>query len=114
MSENPETINNVEAKAFNPFQNFIGRLDKDFQCKVVNVEFSCGDCCKKAVEGVLTLIGRDFIELTSERSFEVLTFIPGIKEPFRERVRAIIIPLERVCSVERPSFKKHEDHKDSC
>jgi hypothetical protein len=52
MSDNPETINNVEAKAFNPFQNFIGRLDKDFQCKVVNVEFSCGECCKKAVAGI--------------------------------------------------------------
>ena len=96
MSDNPETINNVEAKAFNPFQNFIGS----------------GECCKKAVGGILTLIGRDFIELTSDHSFEVLTFIPGVAAPFRERVRVIIIPLERVCSVERPC--PHKKHDDSC
>ena len=47
MSDNPETINDVEAKAFNPFQNFIGMLDKDFQCKVVNVEFSAENAVKK-------------------------------------------------------------------
>lgn len=114
MSESPEISNNMEAKAFNPFQNFIGQLDKNFQCKEVNVEFSCGDCCKKAVGGILTLIGRDFIELTSDDSFDVLTFIPGVKEPFKERVRVIIIPLDRVCSVERPAKKHGDCHEDPC
>lgn len=112
MSENPEISKGAEVKAFNPFQNFTGRLDVEFQCKRVNVEFCCGNCCKKAVGGILTLIGRDFIELTSDCPFEVLTFVPGVAVPFKEWVRAIIIPLDRVCSVERPS--SCSKHDDSC
>jgi hypothetical protein len=111
MSENQTK---VEARAFNPFENFTGRLDKEFQCKVVNVEYCCGDCCKKAEGGILSLIGKDFVELTADDDFiDVLTFVPGVKEPFKQKVKAIIIPGHRICSVQRASKKRHDD-KDRC
>jgi len=105
MSEN----NKAEARMFNPFENFTGRLDKEFQCKVVNVEYSCGNCCKKAEGGILSLIGKDFIELTADDdSIDVLTFVAGIDKPFKQRVREILIPLDNICSVQRAAKKKYD------
>ncbi|AOQ24454.1 hypothetical protein MTAT_23020 [Moorella thermoacetica] len=43
--------------------NFLRRLAARFQDRVANVEFFCGECCKKDKGGKLTLVGRDFIEL---------------------------------------------------
>ena len=58
MSEN----NKVEARMFNPFENFTGRLDKEFQCKVVNVEYSpCGNYYSKSK-------GRNFKSPRSEKT----------------------------------------------
>ncbi|QGP92979.1 hypothetical protein MGLY_23730 [Neomoorella glycerini] len=84
-------------------ENFIRRLASRFQDRVVNVEFFCGECCKKAKGGELTLIGRDFIELTAAEDYEieVITFSGGDVVD-NEFVEVIIIPLSQVCSVEIP------------
>lgn len=86
-------------------QEFEERLDTDYQDRLVNVEFFCGECCKKVVGGILTRIGKDFIEVTAAIPFTpflVLTFFGGSSIPVVETATAIIIPLKQVCSVERP------------
>jgi hypothetical protein len=101
----------VEARMFNPFENFTGRLDKEFQCKPVNVEYSCGNCCKKAEGGILSLIGKDFIELTADDdSIDVFTFVAGVDKPFKQSVREILIPLDNICSIQRAAKKKRDDY----
>lgn len=92
-------------RTLSPLQNFNERLDTDFQDRLVNVEFFCGDCCKKVIGGILTRIGKDFIEVTAVTPFTpflILTFFPGQCLPLVEIATAIIIPLKQVCSVERP------------
>ncbi|SMB91845.1 hypothetical protein SAMN00808754_0534 [Thermanaeromonas toyohensis ToBE] len=86
------------------FENFIVRLVRRFQDKVVNVEFFCGECCKKAVGGTLTLVGRDFLELEAPQEEKIQVFtISGGTIVLEELVEAIIIPLKQVCSVEIPN-----------
>lgn len=94
-------------------ENFIRRLASRFQGRVVNVEFFCGECCKKAKGGKLTLIGRDFIELTEvdDLEIEVIT-ISGGDVVDTEFVDVIIIPLSQVCSVEIPEKCKDDETSD--
>jgi len=81
-------------------ESFIERLDEAFQDRVVTVEFSCRDCCKKAIGGILTRIGKDFIELSSVLPFPIVTFFPGNIVPLVEFATSAIIPLDNVCGVE--------------
>ncbi len=107
MADNNNTNTNVQRVTMD---NFLRRLAARFQDKVVNVEFFCGECCKKAKGGKLTLIGRDFIELTADDydEIEVLTFSGGNLVD-TEFVDVIIIPLSQVCSVEIPEKCKDDD-----
>lgn len=97
-------------------ETFVFELREEFLNKIVNVEFCCGDHVKKAVEGRLVEVGKDFIELVAEEeAIEVILFGDD-NQQFKERVRKIIIPIERICSVEDPCRKKHDpcdedDHK---
>ncbi|MDN5327277.1 MAG: hypothetical protein PWP41_1973 [Moorella sp. (in: firmicutes)] len=105
---NSNTNTNVQRVTL---ENFIRRLASRFQDRVVNVEFFCGECCKKAKGGKLKLIGRDFIELTEvdNLEIEVITFSGGHVVD-NEFVDVIIIPLSQVCSVEIPE-KCNDDDK---
>lgn len=69
---------------------------------VVDVEFSCGECCKKAFGGKLAFIGSDFILLSRPdltQPILVKAFSAG-KLVAKEFVSLIFIPFEHVCSIE--------------
>lgn len=77
------------------------RNQGDLRSLKVAVEFECGDCCKKAsnarlidvVDGVLVLAACD------DALILVRTFDEG-KVVDKQLAKVVIIPLERVCSVE--------------
>ncbi|AFV12597.1 hypothetical protein Tph_c24100 [Thermacetogenium phaeum DSM 12270] len=92
------------------FEAFSSVLTDNFHKKKVNVEFFCGECCKKAVKGKLEHIDRHVIILDGdEKDIKVITF--GDKGPIDiEFVEKIIIPIKNICSVEIPSRDdKRED-----
>ncbi|GAB4271784.1 hypothetical protein [Thermincola ferriacetica] len=71
---------------------------KRFIGKNLNVEFECNGCCKRAIGGVLTIVGDDFIELTG--TITIVTLVPGFPHPIKKNATTILIPLARVCSIE--------------
>ncbi len=87
---------------FIPFLGITGVVKDRFLDKVVDVEFECGECCKKVFGGRLALIGNDFILLSQvhlSKPILVKAFSAG-KLVVKEFVESIIIPFDRVCSIE--------------
>ncbi|HHV62418.1 MAG TPA: hypothetical protein GXX51_07250 [Firmicutes bacterium] len=69
------------------------------QC--IAVEFECDDCCKKALNArILTVIDGFLILVGFNNGCILVKTISGGELVEKEVVRAIIIPLNRVCSVE--------------
>ncbi|MFW5971929.1 MAG: hypothetical protein ACOCRL_00420 [Bacillota bacterium] len=100
MSEEKNQELEVNLQMFRPHESFQRRLDENFQDQLVVVEFCCGQFLKKAM-GVLTLIGKDFIELTAFSNDIVTIDIYGPKGIVEtEEAASIIIPIERVAGVE--------------
>ncbi|HHV79628.1 MAG TPA: hypothetical protein GXX40_08505 [Firmicutes bacterium] len=91
------------------FENFLSRLRR-LQDSRVNVEFFCGNCCKKAIGGTLSKIGTNFIELTAhhELQIEVITFFN--ETTFSQFVDGIVIPITQVCSVELIEEEEENNH----
>ncbi len=93
-------------------ETFVFELREEFLNRIVNVEFCCGGHVKKAVEGRLVEVGRDFIELVAvDEAIEVILFGDD-NQQFIERVLKIIIPIDHICSVEDPCKKKKHDPCD--
>ncbi|MGI6132774.1 MAG: hypothetical protein ACOYES_13045 [Bacillota bacterium] len=67
----------------------------------VAVEFSCGDCSKKALNAKVKDICAGLLILTpfDSRGIDIKVFCGGALVE-RETAQAVIIPLERVCAVE--------------
>ncbi|MGE5572108.1 MAG: hypothetical protein ACM3ZU_03685 [Bacteroidota bacterium] len=73
--------------------------DVDSLC--IAVEFECDDCCKKALNArILRVIDEFLILVGFEEASIVVKTISGGQLVERELVRAIVIPLDRVCSIE--------------
>ena len=82
----------------NHTESFIYRVKKTFKGKVVNVEFHCGDCCKKVIKGKLHIVTDSFIELVEDdHSIKVITF--SVAKKFVEHVEKIIIPVKLVFTI---------------
>jgi hypothetical protein len=93
-------------------ETFVFELKEEFLNRVVNVEFCCGDHVKKAKNGRLIEVGKDFIELVADdEAIEVILFGEE-KQIDEERVAKIIIPIDHVCSVEDPCRKKCDPCQD--
>ena len=73
----------------------------DLESLCIAVEFECDDCCKKALNArILRVIGEFLVLVGFEDACIVVKTISGGQLVERELVRAIVIPLERVCSIE--------------
>lgn len=73
----------------------------DLERLCIAVEFECDDCCKKALNARILRIIRGFVILVGFGGASILVkTISGGQLVERELVRAIIIPLDRVCSIE--------------
>ena len=83
---------------FHP-RDFVKKL-KEFLKKRINVEFECGNCCKRVTGGTLVEVGSDFIRL--EGDINIIIFIPGLTKPIIKKARIIVIPIIRICDIERP------------
>lgn len=96
-------MSDVDATAnFVPIMDITAVIRDRFLDQVVDVEFECGECCKKAFGGNLLLVGCDFILLTQVCPTEpilVKAFSAG-NLVIKEFVSSIIIPFNRICSVE--------------
>ncbi|NPV54441.1 MAG: hypothetical protein HPY71_13150 [Firmicutes bacterium] len=69
------------------------------QC--IAVEFECDDCCKKALNAkILTIVDGFLILVGFNKGCILVKTISGGELVEKEVVRAIVIPLNRVCSVE--------------
>lgn len=90
-------------EVINTFEAFSSTVMENFHEKKVNVEFFCGECCKKAIKGKLEHIDPFVIILSGDKNdIKVITF--GDHGPIDiEFVEKIIIPVRNVCSVEIPS-----------
>lgn len=85
-----------------PVLDIAGVIRDRFLSRVVDVEFECGECCKKAFGGNLALIGNGFILLSQthpSKPILVKAFSAG-KLVVKEFVSLIFIPFDRVCSIE--------------
>ncbi|MGD0622000.1 MAG: hypothetical protein ABSA82_06015 [Thermacetogeniaceae bacterium] len=102
----------AEEKALELFgsETLVFELKEEFLNKQVNVEFCCGQHVKKAVGGRLVEVGRDFIELvrTDDQAITVILFGDD-NQKYQELDEKIIIPLDRVCSVEDPCKPCHKE-----
>lgn len=96
-------INNDTNLRLGFMENFRDRLATTgvFQGEVVNVDYSDSKGIVKRVIGApLTLIGGNFIELSSPSPFGILTLVPNIPGfPSMELVRTVIIPISGILDV---------------
>lgn len=100
MTEENNQELEVNLQMFRPHECFQRRLGEEFQDQIVVVEFCCGQFLKKAI-GVLTLIGKDFVELVAIRGDVIAVDIYGPSGIIdTEEAASIIIPLDRVAGVE--------------
>ncbi len=67
----------------------------------IGIEFECGDCCKKVTNGFKLFIACDSIILLPAQceSLVLRVFCCG-KIVDKQLLKAIIIPLEKLCSIE--------------
>lgn len=73
-----------------------------FQGAVVNVDYSDFSGVAKRVFGApLTIIGNDFIELSSNSPFPVFSIITSMPVPFVELVNTLIIPISNILDVRK-------------
>lgn len=107
MEETLKTEDTVKKDLFSdPMLNAIGELEtiKDFgdpQSHRVAVEFECDDCCKKALNArILTVVDEFLILVAHDDGCILIKTISGGQLVEKEIAKAIIIPLERVCSIE--------------
>jgi hypothetical protein len=91
---------------------FALELKEEFLNQIVNVEFCCGAHVKKALDGRLTEVGRDFIVIEADDEAIKVILFGDSAEIETERVTKIIIPIDHVCSVEDPCRKKHDPCDD--
>lgn len=100
MSEEQLHVGTERAGATSPLLRAC-RTYGDHRVQKVAVEFECADCCKKAsnakiadvVDGVLVLVACD------DTLILVRTFSDG-KVVDKQLAKVVIIPLDKVCSVE--------------
>lgn len=73
----------------------------DLEQLCIAVEFECDDCCKKALNARVLKIACGLLILVAFPGGCILVkTISGGQLVERELVRAMIIPLDRVCSIE--------------
>ncbi|MHB9093800.1 MAG: hypothetical protein ACYC21_03940 [Eubacteriales bacterium] len=80
-------------------QNLIMEL-REFIGQKINVEFECGNTPKRAAGGTLVEVGSDFIQLNGK--INIIFFVPGVSQPIIKTARIVIIPIDRICDVEKP------------
>ncbi|WP_422445649.1 hypothetical protein [Thermoanaerobacterium sp. DL9XJH110] len=69
--------------------------------KKIGIEFECGDCCKKVINGShLFFLGNFAILLPEPGDCLFLKVISGGKIVDKEIMKKIIIPANRICSIE--------------
>jgi len=73
----------------------------DLENLCIAVEFECDDCCKKALNARILKIICEFLVLVGFGDGCILVkTISGGELVEKELVKAIVIPLDRVCSIE--------------
>ncbi|HHY47656.1 MAG TPA: hypothetical protein GX506_10220 [Firmicutes bacterium] len=107
MEEILNTEDAVKKDLFtDPVLNAIGELKaiKDFgdpHGHCVAVEFECDGCCKKALNArILTVVDEFLILVAFDDGCILIKTISGGQLVEKEIAKAIVIPLERVCSIE--------------
>jgi hypothetical protein len=67
----------------------------------IAIEFECGDCCKKVLNGESIAVTACFVTLRPAigEQLEVKLFSEG-KLVERQRVQIIVIPIDHICSIE--------------
>lgn len=85
--------------ALKGFQNVVDKLtDKHHK---IGIEFECGDCCKKVINGSrLFFVFGLAILLPAKGDCLFVKLFSGGKLVDKEIVRAIVIPVKRICSIE--------------
>ncbi|MBE3581746.1 MAG: hypothetical protein IMW96_08995 [Thermoanaerobacteraceae bacterium] len=69
--------------------------------KKIGIEFECGDCCKKVINGSKLFFIKKFVVLLPARGgCLLLKVFSGGKLVDRQILKAIIIPIDRICAVE--------------
>ncbi|MBE3571534.1 MAG: hypothetical protein IMW95_01070 [Moorella humiferrea] len=78
----------------------LDELQRD-QDKKFGIEFECGDCCKKVINGSQLFFIKNFAVLLPDRGDSLLLKVfSGSKLVEQQILRAIIIPAGRICAVE--------------
>ena len=93
------TMSNTKPEGLFGGQNFIQEL-KEFRGQRVNVEFECGKIAKRVTGGTLVEVGSDFIQLNGK--INIIYIVPGMAQPIVKNASIIVIPINRVCAVEKP------------
>ena len=103
-----DSVNYDEAVAAAKRKNNIGGCLEDVLGGIINptnrniaIEFECGGCCKKVLNGEdIDVIGNCVVlRPAANERLEVKLFSGGVLVE-RQRVRFIIIPIERICAIE--------------
>ncbi|AKX93887.1 hypothetical protein [Neomoorella thermoacetica] len=69
--------------------------------KEIGIEFECGDCCKKVINGSKLFFIMNFAVLLPARGDCLfMKVFSGGKLVDKQIMRAIIIPVERICAIE--------------
>ncbi|KXG78014.1 hypothetical protein AN618_06260 [Fervidicola ferrireducens] len=78
------------------------KKDKDKkEHKKIGIEFECGDCCKKVINGSkLFFIPGFAVLLPAHGDCLFMKVFSGGKLVDKQIMRAIIIPVDRICAIE--------------
>ena len=69
--------------------------------KKIGIEFECGDCCKKVINGSKLFFIKHFaVLLPAHGDCLFLKVFSGGKLVDKQIMRAIIIPVDRICAIE--------------
>jgi len=85
------------------WDSLIGSLCHHKNNNKIAIEFDCGGCCKKVLNGerLIPIVGLGVVVLLPDRGDHLLVKLFGEDAIIeRQLVRAIVIPIDRICSVE--------------
>lgn len=86
----------------NELQHDEDKKDEDKkEHKKIGIEFECGDCCKKVINGSKLFFIKNFAVLLPARGDCLfMKIFSGGKLVDKQIMRAIIIPVGRICAIE--------------
>lgn len=85
------------------WESVLQNLTNNATDRNIAIEFECGDCCKKVLNGqqIIPIVSLGIVVLLPPNGEYLLVKLFGEEDIIETQIaRAIVIPLDRICAVE--------------